>query len=198
MRRLGRRRFIGVSVATVCVGCATNDAPTLRPPTTGSLPERGPGEVLPGRDTSIEVGTLDEVRADAADAPLYVPEAKAWLVVLPDDEATALLEVADTAARPGLEHGLLALYEKCPHLGCRVPFCTSSGWFECACHGAHFTRIGEQRAGPSPRGLDVLPVIVDGESVAISVAERIEGAPAGSAVVDQPADGPHCVDAGAT
>jgi len=148
-------------VATVCVGCASTDAPTLRSPSTGSLPAGSVDAVLPGRDSSVDVGSLDEVRSDAADMPLYVPEAKAWLVLLDDDEAAMLSEVADLALRPGLEHGLLALYEKCPHLGCRVPYCESSAWFECACHGAHFTRSGELRAGPGPRGLDPLPVLVD-------------------------------------
>jgi len=195
VRLLGRRRFIGASVATVCVGCASNDVPTLRPPTTGSLPADAE-PVLPGLDTTIEVGTLAEVRTTTAEAPLYVPEAKAWLVLLTDAEAATMAKAADVALRPGLEHGLLALYEKCPHLGCRVPYCESSEWFECPCHGAHFTRAGELRAGPGPRGLDPLPVLVDGDIVAISVAERIEGAPVGTVVIEQPAAGPHCFDSG--
>jgi len=199
VRLFGRRRFIGASIATVCAGCASNEVPTLRPPSTGSPPGDA-DPVLPGLDSSIEVGTLDELRSDAADGsrsvPRYVPEAKAWLVVLADDEAAAMAEVADTALRPGLEYGLLALYEKCPHLGCRVPFCESSEWFECPCHAAHFTRTGELRSGPGPRGLDPLPVVVEDGTVAISVAERIEGAPAGTELIVQPPAGPHCVESG--
>ena len=192
MRPFGRRRFIGGSVAAVCVGCASNDAPTLRPATTGPVPDDE--SVLPGRDTSIEVGTVAEVRAEAAERPLYVPEARAWLVVLSDSVASSMVETADTALRPGLERGLLALYEKCPHLGCRVPYCESSEWFECMCHGALFTRTGELRGGPGPRGLDPLPVLVDGDDVAIDIAVRVEGLPAGTELIDQPPAGPHCVD----
>ena len=33
---------------------------------------------------------------------------------------------------------LFALSQKCPHLGCHVPFCESSGRFECPCHGSVF------------------------------------------------------------
>jgi Rieske Fe-S protein len=33
---------------------------------------------------------------------------------------------------------LFALSQKCPHLGCQVPFCESSGRFECPCHGSVF------------------------------------------------------------
>ena len=175
---------------------APNNVPTLRPPSTAPLEPSDP--VLPGLDTSVEVGSLADVRSEAADAPMYVAEAKAWLVVLTDDEAATMSEVADLAVRPGLEHGLLALYEKCPHLGCRVPYCESSGWFECMCHGAHFTRAGEHRTGPGQRGLDPLPVIVDGDMVVIGVAERIEGAPAGTVLLEQPTAGPHCVEGGST
>ena len=48
--------------------------------------------------------------------------------------------------------GLRALYQKCPHLGCRVPFCQSSGRFECPCHGSVYNLIGEYVSGPAPRG----------------------------------------------
>ncbi len=30
----------------------------------------------------------------------------------------------------GLDGGTIALYQKCPHLGCRVPSYTTSQWFE--------------------------------------------------------------------
>ena len=46
---------------------------------------------------------------------------------------------------------LLALSQKCPHLGCKVPFCESSGRFECPCHGSIFDIGGEYITGPSPR-----------------------------------------------
>ena len=51
------------------------------------------------------------------------------------------------------EH-LFALSQKCPHLGCRVPFCDSSGRFECPCHGSKFDIGGEWIEGPAPRGMD--------------------------------------------
>lgn len=57
---------------------------------------------------------------------------------------------------------VFALSQKCPHLGCRVPFCASSGRFECGCHGSIFNLGGEWIAGPSPRGMDHYPVTVVG------------------------------------
>ena len=47
---------------------------------------------------------------------------------------------------------LFALSQKCPHLGCQVPFCESSGRFECPCHGSVFDIGGEWIEGPAPRG----------------------------------------------
>ena len=47
---------------------------------------------------------------------------------------------------------IYALSQKCPHLGCRVPFCDSSGRFECPCHGSKYDLGGEWVQGPAPRG----------------------------------------------
>jgi len=44
-----------------------------------------------------------------------------------------------------VEGNTVALSWKCPHLGCRVPWCDSSGEFECPCHGSKFNRLGEWR-----------------------------------------------------
>ena len=49
-------------------------------------------------------------------------------------------------------------YQKCPHLGCRVPQCVSSQWFECGCHGSQYNRVGEKKGGPAPRGMDHFPL----------------------------------------
>ena len=54
----------------------------------------------------------------------------------------------------GMEEGFVALYQKCPHLGCRVPWCQTSQWFECPCHGSKYNRVGEKKGGPAPRGMD--------------------------------------------
>ena len=48
-------------------------------------------------------------------------------------------------ALPMLEAGVIVLYQRCTHLGCRVPWCATSQWFECPCHGAKFDQIGEHR-----------------------------------------------------
>lgn len=93
-----------------------------------------------------------------------------------------------------VEGEVVALFEKCPHLGCRVAWCEQSGEFECACHGSAFNRLGEVRKGPSPRGMDQFPTrIVDGV-VVVDSGTVIEGNPPGSETLNEPARGPSCAE----
>jgi cytochrome b6-f complex iron-sulfur subunit len=87
---------------------------------------------------------------------------------------------------------LFALSQKCPHLGCRVPFCESSGQFECPCHGSVFDIGGEWIAGPSPRGMDHHPISVDGETLIVDTNKRIDGPDRGAKAFFRPATGPSC------
>lgn len=87
---------------------------------------------------------------------------------------------------------LFALSQKCPHLGCRVPFCESSGRFECPCHGSVFDIGGEWIEGPSPRGMDRHPVSLEGEMVVVDTGKRITGPDHGAKKFLTPAKGPSC------
>jgi cytochrome b6-f complex iron-sulfur subunit len=91
---------------------------------------------------------------------------------------------------------VVAISEKCTHLGCRVPFCDSSSQFECPCHGSIFNRAGEYRAGPAPRGMDQYPIEV-GEDGLIYIENGVveEGPPPGAETIDEPPTGPSCAGA---
>jgi cytochrome b6-f complex iron-sulfur subunit len=89
----------------------------------------------------------------------------------------------------------IALWWRCPHLGCRVPWCESAGEFECPCHGSHFNRLGEYRSGPSPRGMDRFETTVVEGVVVIDTSKVIPGAPPGPESIDEPV-GPPCEDGG--
>jgi cytochrome b6-f complex iron-sulfur subunit len=94
--------------------------------------------------------------------------------------------------------GLMALYQKCVHLGCRVPFCQQSQWFECPCHGSKYNRAGEWRDGPAPRGMDRFPITVQGGTVRIdtSAARDQNGPPRGTNSINQNPEGPFCINIG--
>ena len=89
----------------------------------------------------------------------------------------------------------IALWWRCPHLGCRVPWCESAGEFECPCHGSHFNRLGEYRSGPSPRGMDQFATEVIEGVVVIDTGNITPGAPPGPESIDEPV-GPPCEGGG--
>ena len=96
---------------------------------------------------------------------------------------------------PVADRSVLALWRKCPHLGCQVPqVCEQSQWFECLCHGSKYSILGEKRDGPAPRGMDGFPVAsVDGAYV-VNTREVVNGPPPGTVTFDDraPTDMPHC------
>ena len=59
------------------------------------------------------------------------------------------------------EEGLLALYWKCPHLGCTVPWNQAEGQFKCPCHSSVYNRHGELIDGPAPRPMDLMEITID-------------------------------------
>ena len=135
--------------------------------------------------------------------PFYIPEARAYIANFPKDNAVAV-EAANKVPEytkdksvidAMTETGIIALYQKCPHLGCRVPWCGSSQWFECPCHGSKFNRVGEKVGGPAPRGMDRFPVVIAGDKLTINtnLSSVVSGPPIGTDTTKQGAEGPLCV-----
>jgi cytochrome b6-f complex iron-sulfur subunit len=91
-----------------------------------------------------------------------------------------------------MEAGVIALYQKCPHLGCRVPSCETSQWFECPCHGSQYNQVGEKKGGPAPRGMDRFGMSVDGNNLTVDTGTIIQGPAIGTNTSGQEAEGPHC------
>lgn len=73
-----------------------------------------------------------------------------------------------------LEEGFIALYQKCPHLGCVVPwqkdyvYQDKTGWFRCPCHGSTYSMQGQIVFGPAPRPLDYMKIQIKGGSVQVN------------------------------
>lgn len=90
---------------------------------------------------------------------------------------------------------LYAMSQKCPHLGCRVPFCESSGQFECPCHGSKYNIGGEWIEGPAPRGLDRYALTIDSTTGTLTAdtSTLIVGPPRGAKQFATPAKGPSCI-----
>jgi cytochrome b6-f complex iron-sulfur subunit len=72
------------------------------------------------------------------------------------------------------DDGMLAVYQKCTHLGCSVPYSEAEGRFHCPCHGSLFTLTGEVAGGPAPRPMDIFPVEVRNGEVWVDTGRPIE------------------------
>jgi cytochrome b6-f complex iron-sulfur subunit len=127
--------------------------------------------------------------------PYYNATAKTYIVPYPKDALPAAKKVP--AYTPpilaGMTEGYVALYQKCVHLGCRVPWCQSSQWFECPCHGSKYNRVGEKQAGPAPRGLDRFVFELSGGSLVVDTGNLVLGPPIGTDTTNQSPEGPLCV-----
>ncbi|MEA2594976.1 MAG: cytochrome b6-f complex iron-sulfur subunit [Thermomicrobiales bacterium] len=105
-----------------------------------------------------------------------------------DIPATDVPEVNGTPFRytPGkfyLVHnqdGVMALYQKCPHLGCAVPYngpAESDRAFACPCHGSLYDYNGTRTGGPAPRSMDYMAVEVKADgSVTVNTGDIRERA----------------------
>jgi cytochrome b6-f complex iron-sulfur subunit len=148
-----------------------------------------------GFGSKVPAGKLDDILAtiDANKGPAYVPNARAYVNRYPIEDVDKAKKAGySDAIVAGYSQGLVALYQKCVHLGCRVPWCTTSQWFECPCHGSQYNRVGEKKGGPAPRGLDRFAVSADGGVVTIDTKQVIVGPPIGTNTTGQEAEGPHC------
>lgn len=151
-----------------------------------------------GFGSKIRLGAVSDIKAEIEKAGgfLYRPEGRMWVTEYP----SAALPKAESVYSPGelngMRAGLVALYQKCPHLGCRVPECQSSQWFECPCHGSTYNQVGEKKGGPAPRGMDRFATEISGGAFVVDTGTVIQGPPIGTNTTGQEAEGPNCIGAG--
>jgi cytochrome b6-f complex iron-sulfur subunit len=69
--------------------------------------------------------------------------------------------------------GFLALYRKCTHLGCAVPWDQTKKQFICPCHASVFDQTGAVLNAPAPRPLDLFQVTIAGGEVLVDTGKQI-------------------------
>ena len=126
-----------------------------------------------GFGAEIEIGDLDSVKLQNAALPIeegfpaYYSEARAF-VILYDPGQQRFIQGEDTTG-DGQALNVRALYQRCPHLGCKPNPCLKNFWLECPCHGSRYDRLGIKvdgaAFGPAPRGMDRFAISVDGSGV---------------------------------
>jgi len=123
------------------------------------------GDVVVGDFASIK--TANSTLPIDQGFPAYVSSAKAF-VVLVDPSQQRFLAGAD-ASGSGESVNVRALYQRCPHLGCKPNPCQKNFWMECPCHGSRYDRLGIKalgaQYGPAPRSMDRFATKVDGNGV---------------------------------
>lgn len=147
-----------------------------------------------GFGSKINLGSLLDIKIAIAKGggTVYFAEAKGYVSPYPSSALAKAKQVYKPLELTGLEQGVVALYQKCPHLGCKVPFCETSKWFECPCHGSKYTQVGEKQAGPAPRGMDHFAMSISGGQLVVDTGDVILGPPIGTNTTGQAPEGPHC------
>jgi cytochrome b6-f complex iron-sulfur subunit len=136
----------------------------------------------------IEAGTVDDIKGfiSSNHQPYYFGAGRFYIVPYTGNGANTIYAGIT-------EQGLMALYQKCVHLGCRVPFCQTSQWFECPCHGSKYNEAGEYELGPAPTGLNRFKITIEGDKVLVDTSLAIPGPPRGTNTTNQTPEGPFCV-----
>jgi cytochrome b6-f complex iron-sulfur subunit len=184
-RRGFLRRAVGVGVGLLTLQFVGGTVLFLWPNLSGGL-----------GDPNLVIGTADDIAAQQPEwvrgLPFIFNKARLFIVNVPAAKA----RVDGTGEEfPDPGEDILALYRKCPHLGCNVPqLCDRSNWFECLCHGSKYTVLGEKRDGPAPRGMDRFNHRIEDGVYIVDTSVKISGPPIGTDTFDSraPEDIPHC------
>jgi cytochrome b6-f complex iron-sulfur subunit len=121
----------------------------------------------------VKIGTFDDIKVKNSQLPIadgfpaYFPDGRA-LIVLIDTSRQNFVEGEDKSG-DGTSLNVRALYQRCPHLGCKPNPCLKNFWMECPCHGSRYDRLGikalGQQYGPAPRSMDRFSAKVDAGGV---------------------------------
>jgi cytochrome b6-f complex iron-sulfur subunit len=146
-----------------------------------------------GFGSKVVAGKVADIEAelftpDGRVQPLFLSAAQSYVVPFRGDAGGSSFD-----GLPVVAGGLMALWQRCVHLGCRVPTCESSQGFECPCHGSKYNYHGEYEDGPAPRNLDRFVVTInDADELVIDTGQVIQTARAAVKTIEYP-QGPSCI-----
>ena len=126
-----------------------------------------------GFGAPIEIGTLDDIKLLNSSLPIdegfpaYLPDARAFVALIDPGRQEFIAGTDETGDGSALN--VRAMWQRCPHLGCKPNACEKNFWLECPCHGSRYDRLGIKADGalygPAPRGMDRFAISVDTEGV---------------------------------
>jgi cytochrome b6-f complex iron-sulfur subunit len=150
-----------------------------------------------GFGSVINAGSIDDIRSQIQSnkQPYYNGAGRFYVWFYGSDyKGIDTSTGVDYSAEGFVAEGFMAIYQRCAHLGCRVPFCQSSQWFECPCHGSKYNLAGEYQLGPAPQGLQRFAVKVENGNLIVDTSGTgVLGPPRGTDTIHEPPQGPFCV-----
>ncbi len=173
-QRLSRRRFLRRSMLAVwgvsTVAAVAGALDMLYPMLGGQF---GSAQIV-GVKSDFKAATPDKFQSDQVGV-YHRPVARTYVIHMAA-ETPFLLHGTDLAEQLQSEFVVkdsdgsywIALYQKCVHLGCTVPFRDSCASFKCPCHGSHYNVNGEYLDGPAPRSLDRFQISFQGDNVVVN------------------------------
>ncbi len=176
-QRLSRRRFLRRSMLAVwgvsTVAAVAGALEFLYPALSGDF---GSALVV-GKKTDFKPAVPDKFQLEITGV-YHRPVARTYIVHMAP-ETQFLVHGGDLQALLDNEYVLkdsdgsywLALYQKCVHLGCTVPFRDNCVSFKCPCHGSHYNVTGEYLDGPAPRSLERFRLSFDGANVVVNTGD---------------------------
>ena len=189
MKQLGRRAILrNAALASVS---ATAAASLRCGPADKAAPTHATYDTSPpvACETPIDASSVDAQFGCVVDAggvndlppgkKVHFVAPKLWLVRFD----------AAQASHVGAQSGsFLALFHRCNHLGCTVPWRPDftrddprdgksyAGWFLCPCHNATHDDAGVRVFGPSPRPLDTCALRIENGRIIVDTGVRTTGA----------------------
>ena len=121
----------------------------------------------------LVIGSFDDVKTENSSLPIdegfpaYYAFARSFVILV--DPAQQRFVPGEDATGDGTALNVRALYQRCPHLGCKPNPCLKNFWMECPCHGSRYDRLGTKaegaQYGPAPRSMDRFAIRVAGDGV---------------------------------
>ena len=102
--------------------------------------------------SSITVGQVDDFPDGSV---THITNGRLYVVRLPDG-------------------GFLAVYHRCTHLGCTVPWDQAAKKFICPCHSSQFDMQGTVENPPAARPLDLFPVSIENGEVKVDTGTVLQ------------------------
>ncbi|MBA2284037.1 MAG: ubiquinol-cytochrome c reductase iron-sulfur subunit [Ktedonobacteraceae bacterium] len=193
-QRLSRRRFLRRSMLAVwglaATGAVAGALDMLYPNLAGQF-----GSALSvGKKSDFPAAKPQDFKLGQAGV-FYRQEAKVYIIHMSTDtplllSGSALADQlhAETIVKTG-DGYWVALYQRCVHLGCTVPFRDDCSSFKCPCHGSHYNISGEYLDGPAPKSLDRFLLSFSGDEVMVdtgTVNTKVPHPDASTRIIPEP------------